>query len=265
MDLEFEGIVNVRDLGGLPAAGGRTVRPARSAACAGRGWIRRATRTSAGSARRCTCATSWDFRDPDECARRPTARAGRGVSPAPALAVLPARPRRGTGRRPGFRRRLPGRLYTPISPTARRAPRLLRHVLPHPAPLRTAPVYWHCTQCKDRTGVAALLLLAALDTPEEAALTDYYASNAGLLPERARTEAQLGGRWPSGTLTRSFRSVLLPLRTGPAGAGGIVRRRAGLPARRLGLTDAALRTLRAFYLTEIAGRGIISDRSGHPL
>lgn len=43
-----------------------------------------------------------------------------------------------------------------------------------------APLLFHCTAGKDRTGVAALLLLMALGVPEDQALKDFMASNTFL-------------------------------------------------------------------------------------
>lgn len=39
------------------------------------------------------------------------------------------------------------------------------------------PVYWHCTQGKDRTGIAALLLLHILGVEEKYARDDYFITN----------------------------------------------------------------------------------------
>jgi protein-tyrosine phosphatase len=38
-------------------------------------------------------------------------------------------------------------------------------------------ILWHCTDGKDRTGVAAMLLLSALGAPEEAIMEDYLLTN----------------------------------------------------------------------------------------
>ena len=54
------------------------------------------------------------------------------------------------------------------------------------------PVLWHCTQGKDRTGVAALLLLTALGIDEETIYRDYMLTNEftqGILDEFAGMES----------------------------------------------------------------------------
>ncbi|KAI4103689.1 MAG: hypothetical protein L6R37_003695 [Teloschistes peruensis] len=46
------------------------------------------------------------------------------------------------------------------------------------------PIYFHCTQGKDRTGLVALLLLVILNIPLDIIAVDYMASEGELLPER---------------------------------------------------------------------------------
>lgn len=46
------------------------------------------------------------------------------------------------------------------------------------------PVYFHCTQGKDRTGLVACLLLLILEIPLDVISVDYLASQEELAPER---------------------------------------------------------------------------------
>ncbi len=62
----------------------------------------------------------------------------------------------------------------------------------------SAPLVFHCTAGKDRTGVGALLLLMALGVPEEKAIEDFLATNVFLAVyidrsiEHIRSTALLG-------------------------------------------------------------------------
>lgn len=46
-----------------------------------------------------------------------------------------------------------------------------------------APILWHCTQGKDRTGVAAILLLVALGVDESDAIDEYFITNSVMQSE----------------------------------------------------------------------------------
>jgi protein-tyrosine phosphatase len=60
-----------------------------------------------------------------------------------------------------------------------------------------APLVFHCTAGKDRTGFAAALLLLALDVPRDVVMQDYL-----------HTNERLAGRVPSGALPPQVASVL---------------------------------------------------------
>lgn len=46
-----------------------------------------------------------------------------------------------------------------------------------------APILWHCTQGKDRTGIAAILLLVALGVDENDAIDEYFITNSVMQSE----------------------------------------------------------------------------------
>jgi protein-tyrosine phosphatase len=52
------------------------------------------------------------------------------------------------------------------------------------------PVLWHCTQGKDRTGVAAMLLLTALGLEEDTILDEYMRTNDYMKPMLERYAAE---------------------------------------------------------------------------
>lgn len=60
----------------------------------------------------------------------------------------------------------------------------LKRVLEILANAGNYPIYFHCTQGKDRTGLVALLLLVILNIPQDVIAVDYLASEGELLPER---------------------------------------------------------------------------------
>ena len=49
-----------------------------------------------------------------------------------------------------------------------------------------APILWHCTQGKDRTGVGAILLLTALGVPLDAVMEEYFITNEVMQTEFER-------------------------------------------------------------------------------
>ena len=109
---------------------------------------------------------------------------------------------------------------------------------------------FHCTQGKDRTGVAALLVLAALGVDERAALDDYALTSEGLRGDLTRAVAVTPPeqRWRMDTAERLFfvfpdhlEAWQEPIKRTYGGALGYIRTR-------LGVTDAALAALRDFYL-----------------
>ena len=246
MILQFDGILNVRDLGGIPAAGGRKIKP---------GLLFRGAKLDLASDADVARLSSElrlryviDFRDPHELQKRPDRPVpGAEYHSLPALSELPAKspPEPGQPERPNFEatfRRIYGQLAESECTAA--AYREFFHIL-----LRCdGPVYWHCAQGKDRTGVAALLLLAALGTDREAAEADYFLSNDCLRPEMERRIAHPDLKWPPEGLEKLFLvwPELLEIwqRRLETDYGGPI----GYLTARLGLTEENFHTLRGFYL-----------------
>ncbi len=176
MFLTFEGIENVRDLGGLLRVDGAKTK---SGVLLRAGRLEHATD---GDIRRLAdmgLAAVIDFRDPGELLRAPD----REV-PGAAFHHLPALPDLSKNFKPvdddsytaeevrrDFRR-IYG--YLAQSVEAQEAYAAFFRVL---LASEGKPVLWHCTQGKDRTGVAALLLLTALGIDEETILRDYLLTN----------------------------------------------------------------------------------------
>ncbi|SFS09346.1 tyrosine-protein phosphatase [Sphingomonas jatrophae] len=120
-----------------------------------------------------------------------------------------------------------------------------------------APLAFNCSAGKDRTGVAAALLLTALGVPREAVIEDYLLTNRYFDPRKVvRSSAQLSSGWksmPPGVLKaymsadRSYiEAALRVLDQHKGGADGWLRDE-------MGLSRADLATLRNMY-TERAAR-----------
>ncbi len=108
-----------------------------------------------------------------------------------------------------------------------------------------APLVFHCTAGKDRTGVAAALVLLALGVPRPLVLQDYLLSN-----EHYRRPPQPPGPLPGEVLDVMWNvqagfleHALAIVEREPGGVDGYLRQR-------LGLTDAARRELAARYLED---------------
>ena len=176
MFLDFEGIENVRDLGGLLRVDGRKTRP---------GLLLRSGRlenATDGDIRRLEEMGLYavvDFRDGGEIRRSPD----RTVAGAKYF-HLPALPDLGQNFKPVD---APDYTAAEIHNDFRRIYQMLAQstesIEAYAAFFRILlasegrPVLWHCTQGKDRTGVGALLLLTALGIDEETIRRDYLLTN----------------------------------------------------------------------------------------
>lgn len=114
------------------------------------------------------------------------------------------------------------------------------HLLAAPGPL-----VFHCTAGKDRTGLAAALLLQALDVPRDVVLQDYLLTNEVFRPPAV----------PRGDLPAAVVKTLWGVRTSYLQAAWDVidEHHGGLQAylhQQLGLDETALLQLRQRYLEE---------------
>jgi protein-tyrosine phosphatase len=116
---------------------------------------------------------------------------------------------------------------------------------------RQTPLVFHCTAGKDRTGVAAALLLTALGVPRETIVQDYLLSKPSAQPRRAGALPMMDPRM--GNLPREIVDVLMGVdeRFINAAFAAIEARSGSVDAyfrNDLGLTRADLRRLRSLYL-----------------
>lgn len=246
MFLTFDHISNARDLGGLPAADGRRVKP---------GLLLRTAKLSDASeedlSRLSGVRHIVDFRDEYERAAHPD----RPIPGAEyhALSALPGLPPEELpdpardSRDPDFRTMF-REIYRLLAEggDAETAYRAFFEILLR----RDGPVLFHCTQGKDRTGIAALLVLAALGVDAGAALDDYALTSEGLRGdlERAVAATPPEQRWSMEAAERLFlifpdhlEAWQEPVERRWGGPLGYVR---GC----LGVTEAQLGLLRDFYL-----------------
>ncbi|MDR1106823.1 MAG: tyrosine-protein phosphatase [Treponema sp.] len=168
--LPLERLVNIRDLGGFAAADGRFVR---------RGLLYRAAELSSPSQadraalEKLALAAVVDFRSGEEAAENPDCAIGtvklRAKLPIDAGNML-ALSRNG-GDVPG--ERLMEALYRCLAEDTREQYREFFAIL---ADGRNAPLLFHCSAGKDRTGFAAALLLSALGAGREDVYRDYLFS-----------------------------------------------------------------------------------------
>ncbi len=185
--IEFEGLPNTRDLGGMPAADGRRIRS------------RRLLRSGLLAPATCTDLTRLhkeydlrldvDLRTDEECAERPDPV---GEIPGLRFVHLPVfqEPAAGVSRSETDMDRVrsqvmrgevepaqlmialyPHMLLDDIGVTAYRT--FFEEVLA----CETGAVLWHCTAGKDRCGMASVLMETALGVPWEVIFADYMATN----------------------------------------------------------------------------------------
>ena len=243
MWIEFDGMVNVRDLGGIPAADGRKVRPGRL--------LRGAGLDKASDADLARLQNEYqlrhviDLRDPRERTEHPD-RAVPGAE-IHALQVLPELPRKSPMNVvpdfDGLFRQIYHNMAT--RPETANAYRAMFDVLLN---CPEGAVYFHCTQGKDRTGIAAILILTALGADEETAKADYFLSNAGLKDAMAEPGSMGVRPWPKETIEKLFNVFpeilgvyLDAVKRDWCGLDGYLRGP-------LGLTDAEIARLRELYL-----------------
>ena len=247
MWIKFDGIVNVRDLGGMTGADGRKVKPGRLL----RGAI--LTEASDGDIRRLEqdyhVKEIIDFRFEDECQRQPD----RAV-PGAVLRSMPAM----EPAHPGEKRvDAPGKdpdmfaafmnVYRKFAESDYTA-KVYRQFFDVLLGCEDGAVYFHCAQGKDRTGIAAILTLTALGVSREDAIADFYLSNVGLKDEVDRPGLPGAINWSRETrerMTFVFPEALAEFTDrADRNYGGLE----GFLKQRIGVTDDEIARLRELYL-----------------
>ena len=170
----LQGATNFRDLGGYPGHGGRPVRWRRLFRSDHLGGL-----TSADHSALATLGLgrSFDFRGDAERAAMPYLLPGAVQHP---LAIEPTVVQRMQARVAAGQTLdaptvvgLMAELYRSlVNDQAHRFAELFEHLL-----AAEAPLMFHCTAGKDRTGVAAALILLALGVPREVVMQDYLLTN----------------------------------------------------------------------------------------
>lgn len=190
----LEGASNLRDLGGWPAADGRHIRRGQVFRGASLARLTAADRATIG---RLGLRSVVDLRSADEQARRPDRLEGLPVmhlslplEAAPGFDLRPLLASHET-QAATFLAALRAAYRAYALDCADRYARLFALLL---EPARR-PLLFHCTAGKDRTGVAAALLLAALGASSAAIETDYLATNQSWRGEPEFTEGLPPNAW----------------------------------------------------------------------
>jgi protein-tyrosine phosphatase len=238
--LRLQGAPNFRDLGGYVGHGGRPLRWRRLFRSDHLAELTPADRAQLAPLR---LARTFDLRGLAERAATPYELAGVTQH---SLAIEPTVVQRmhdiaaaGTALTVPVVTELMNELYRAlINDRADRFAELFEHLIES-----DAPSVFHCTAGKDRTGIAAALLLLALGVPRDVVLQDYLLTN-----ELVRDPASMQGDMPleaRAVLWRVQQGFLdTALRIVDADHGGLQR----YLTQRLRLSTAALRTLAARYL-----------------
>jgi protein tyrosine/serine phosphatase len=177
--LEWDGCFNVRDLGGLPVADGRTIR---------RGALVRGDKVSGLTAAGWSALeahgirTIVDLRDPTEY--------GVDVAPRPAGVTTVSAPLEDRTDVEFWERWRPLSV-TPLyyRPVLERRPERVAAIVAAVAEAGPGGVLVHCAAGRDRTGLVTLVLLALLGVPAETIAADY-----ALSAERLRLRSLAQGR-----------------------------------------------------------------------
>ncbi|MCC8190493.1 MAG: tyrosine-protein phosphatase [Planctomycetes bacterium] len=168
-----DGAPNLRDLGGLPALAGRRVRPGR---------LYRSDDLSAlsdadlGRLADLGIRTVIDFRDRSEAAAAPD-RFPRSVRNRIAIPIEAGRLMRGLAGDSLTRTKSEGIMISVYRALINDFQAAFRDFFAVAADPEMAPVLFHCTAGKDRTGVAAALVLAGVGVEPAVIMEDYLLSN----------------------------------------------------------------------------------------
>ncbi len=180
----FEGIRNARSLDGIPVSGGHVTASGLLFRTAD---LSHATENDIAMLQcRFRLYAVVDFRDPTEIAASPDRTIPDVIFHAfPALPVCDSEEGLPFDRFLHLIRENPADLFTILykslaeSKASAEAYRSFFQVL---LEANGRPVLWHCTQGKDRTGIAAILLLSALGASSDDIRTDYFLTNRYMQP-----------------------------------------------------------------------------------
>ena len=236
----LQGASNFRDLGGYPGRGGRPVCWRRLFRSDHLGGLTDTDRTTLGEL---GLAKAFDFRGTTERAARPYDLPGLAQH---SLAIEPTVVQRMEDLAAAGRQltapvvvELMKDLYRGlVNEQAQRFAELFEHLLQD-----DAPVVFHCTAGKDRTGVAAALILLALGVPRELVVQDYLLTN----------ELYVSPRLPHNDTPAEALAVLWQVQQGflDAALQVVDAEHGGVETylkRRLGVGPAALEALEQRYL-----------------
>ena len=111
---------------------------------------------------------------------------------------------------------------------------------------------WHCTAGKDRAGFATAIVLEALDVPREAIFTDYLQTNECLSRAVDALVDQFGARLPNDTARAALRRFFLADESYLQAAFNAIDERYGSPTafyeQALGVDDAKRARMRELFL-----------------
>lgn len=247
LELELSAPVNLRDLGGIPVAGGHL----RTGLAIRTDDLAYVTEEVAAALVAENLTAIIDLRSPLEVTatgRGPLAQFPVAYHHLPLIANVGARMSEGD-RVPsgGFGHDAMGAMYVRMVETA--APQLVSalNIIAH-TPGATA---FHCAAGRDRTGVLAAMLLLVLGAEDDDIVTDYARTGANMPAIMARTQPVMGAMWRAlgvdpesydtsalldGTMDRSMRLLLSELRERHGDALA--------PLRAAGLSDDTVARLR---------------------
>ena len=115
-----------------------------------------------------------------------------------------------------------------------------------------APIYFHCTAGKDRTGVVAALIMETLGVPHETVVADYMLSLKYRRASALKAVDEMFGGWPKGLPGELAKCYLCVDESWLQGTFDTVEKLYGsaeeFVARGLGFGDDGVRRLRSLYL-----------------
>ena len=245
--VQLQGASNFRDLGGYPAAGGKHVKWGRIYRSAD---ISRLTEADLQALQSRHVALVCDLRGPHEVAQAPDrlpAGARRLALPAGSEKIDPRL--LSGGAKTMNRDSLMRAVYTNTSFFQAKYKPMFDELLALPA---QEALLFHCTAGKDRTGIGAALVLAALGVDRQTILRDYAATDVYWQVGREQSLQRLAQAGLSAEAVAALRPLLAANPAYLAGTFAAIDQQYGSVAKYLaaemGLTPQKLSALRAKYL-----------------